>query len=180
MSVLAIGGVAVGLVLLIAVIRARNGLVARRTTVEEARAQVDVQLRRRHDLVPQLVNAVRGYLQHERALLERLAQLRSAAMVVRGQPPDRVAPAENDLSRALGRLEVLVEQHPAMRGSEAVLRLQEDLVSTENRIAFARQFHNDSVMLYNTARQEFPRVLVALLFGFRSAEYLHLELPNSP
>jgi LemA protein len=166
------------ILLLVAVIRVRNRLVARREAVAEARRQVDVQLRRRHDLVPALVHAVEGYLLHERTVLTRVAQARTAAVAATGGPPAATADAENRLTAALGDLRGVVEAYPRLKAGRLVLRLQEDLTSTENRIAFARQAHADSVMRYNTARQEFPSVLVAGALGFRPAEYLELELPG--
>ena len=170
-------GLAVAAVLLVAVVRIRNGLVARRQAVAEARAQVDAQLRRRHDLVPALVRAVQGYLDHERDVLTRVAAARTAAVAATGAAPGETAAAENALTAALLSLRELVERYPRLQGGAAVLRLQEDLTSAENRIAFARQRHADVVMGYNTAREELPASLVAGLLGFRPAAYLELELP---
>lgn len=164
--------------LLVAVVKIRNGLVARREAVAEARRQVDVQLRRRHDLVPALVRAVEGYLVHERTVLTRVAEARTAAVAAAGAAAATTADAENRLTAALGDLRGVVEAHPALRSGRLVLRLQEDLTSTENRIAFARQAHADAVMRYNTDRQEFPSVLVAGPLGFRPAGYLELDLPG--
>jgi LemA protein len=170
------GAVAVVAALLVAVVLLRNGLVRRRAAVEEARAQVDTQLRRRHDLVPELVRAVRGYLDHERAVFERVTAARTAAVEALGADAARTADAENALTAALESLRALVESYPRLHGGAVVLRLQEDLTSTENRIAFARQRHADTVMAYNTAREQFPQALVAGPLGFRPAEYLRLEL----
>jgi LemA protein len=172
-----VAGAAV-LVLLVVVVRIRNGLVARREAVAEARHQVDVQLRRRHDVVPALVRAVQGYLAHERDVLVRVASARSEAVAAVGAPPAATSAAENRLTAALGDLRALVEAYPQLRSGELVLRLQEDLTSTENRIAFARQFHADAVMRYNTAREEFPQALLAGPLGFRPAAYLELDLPG--
>jgi LemA protein len=173
-----VAGLAVAAVLLVAVVRIRNGLVARRQAVAEARAQVDAQLRRRHDLVPALVRAVQGYLDHERDVLTRVAEARTAAVAATGAPATETAAAENALTAALGSLRELVEGYPRLRSADLVLRLQEDLTSAENRIAFARQHHADAVMRYNTAREEFPQALLAGPLGFRPAAYLELDLPG--
>jgi LemA protein len=165
------------LLLVVAVVVLRNGLVARRAAVEEARAQIDTQLRRRHDLVPELVRAVRGYLDYEREVFTRVAAARTAAVAATGGPAHETATAENALTAELRSLRALVESYPGLHGGAVVLRLQEDLTSTENRIAFARQHHADSVMRYNTAREELPASLVAGPLGFRPAEYLDLDLP---
>jgi LemA protein len=169
---------AVAFALLVAVVRIRNRLVAHREAVAEARRQVDVQLRRRHDVVPALVRAVQGYLAHERDLLVRVASARTEAVAAVGAAPASTSAAENRLTAALGDLRVLVEAYPRLRSGELVLRLQEDLTSSENRIAFARQFHADAVMRYNTAREEFPQALLAGPLGFRPAGYLELDLPG--
>jgi len=166
------------LALLVVVVRIRNGLVAHREAVAEARRQVDVQLRRRHDVVPALVRVVEAYLAHERELLVRVASARSAAVAAVGAPPAATSAAENRLTAALGDLRGVVEAYPRLRSGAMVLRLQEDLTSAENRIAFARQFHADAVMRYNTAREEFPQALLAGPLGFRAAGYLELELPG--
>jgi LemA protein len=178
MRVALVAGLAVAAVLLVAVVRIRNGLVARRQAVAEARAQVDAQLRRRHDLVPGLVRAVQGYLEHERDVLTRVTTARTAALAATGAAPAETAAAENALTAALLSLRDLVERHPRLHGGAVVLRLQEDLTSAENRIAFARQHHADAVMGYNTAREELPASLVAGPLGFRPAAYLELELPG--
>jgi LemA protein len=169
---------AAAVVALAALVRLRNGLVRRRQAVAEARAQVDAQLRRRHDLVPALVRAVQGYLDHEREVLTRVATARTAAVAAAGAAPPETAAAENALTAALQSLRQLVERYPRLHGGAVVLRLQEDLTSAENRIAFARQHHADAVMAYNTARAELPASLVAGLLGFRPAAYLELELPT--
>jgi len=160
---------------------AYNGLVRLRNEVANASGQIDTQLVRRHDLVPSLLSAVQGYLQHERDVLDRVTRARAAAVGALGSPGGlvgRVA-TENELSSALGSLTAVVESYPQLRSSANVLRLQEDLVSTENRIAFARQHHNDAVTAYNTARETFPRNLLVGSFGFRPAEYLKLDLSVS-
>jgi LemA protein len=152
-----------------------NGLVARRNEVRSAWAQIDVQLKRRHDLIPNLVAAVRGYLDHERTLLEHVTEARTRAVDAAARGEAREA-AENALSGALGRLLATVEAYPQLRASENVLLLQEELSSTENRIAFARQFLNDRVGEYNTARESFPANFLAESLGFRAERFFQIEL----
>jgi len=167
--------------LLIAVALAHNRLLRRRQRVERAWAQIDVQLARRHDLVPGLVAAVRAQFDHERTSLERLAGARTSAQAARTAhltPPERAVP-EALLSQALGALCQLVEGRPELRSSDAVRRLMEDLVSTENRIAFARQHYNDAVLAYRDACGRFPTTLVARAFRFRSAGFLDLPLSSA-
>ena len=169
-----------------------NGLVTRRVRVQNAFSQIDVQLRRRHDLVPNLVAAVKGYMQHERATLEAVTTARAAAVTAQarvGAAPDdaaatvALANAEGALQATLGRLMLVMERYPDLKASGNALQLQEELVSTENRIAFARQAYNDAVMTYNTRLAVFPDVLVARLFSFVSAALFEAEesaraLPN--
>lgn len=155
-----------------------NGLVSRRIRVQNAFAQIDVQLRRRHDLVPNLVATVKGYMQHERSTLEAVTAARAAAVTARGRavgaPNDAastvlLAQAEGALQSSLGRLMILMERYPDLKANNNALQLQEELVSTENRIAFARQAYNDAVMTYNTKLSVFPDVTVARLFSFAAA-----------
>jgi len=169
-----------------------NGLVTRRVRVQNAFAQIDVQLRRRHDLVPNLVAAVKGSMQHERATLEAVTAARAAAVNAQARvgaaPGDAAATvalanAEGALQATLGRLMLVMERYPDLKASGNALQLQEELVSTENRIAFARQAYNDAVMTYNTRLAVFPDVLVARLFSFASAALFEAEesaraLPN--
>jgi LemA protein len=159
------------------VISAFNRLVTLRYRVRDAWAQIDVQLKRRHDLIPNLVNAVKGYMAHERSVLESVTRAREQA-VTAGPSINARAVAESALSLATNKLMAVVEAYPALRASENMLALQEELASTENRIAFARQFYNDSVMEYNTARSTFPRNLLAAPFGFAAAEMFALEDPG--
>ena len=155
-----------------------NGLVARRIRVQNGFAQIDVQLRRRHDLVPNLVATVKGYMQHERSTLEAVTSARATAIAARSNvaaaPGDAVATlalanAEGALHAMLGQLMILMERYPDIKANHNALQLQEELVSTENRIAFARQAYNDAVMTYNTKLAVFPDVVVARLFSFSSA-----------
>ena len=159
------------------VISSFNRLVTLRYRLRDAWAQIDVQLKRRYDLIPNLVNAVRGYMDHERTVLEGVTRAREQAMSPGLDITGRAA-AETTLSFATSRLMGLVETYPTLRASENILALQEELTSTENRIAFARQFYNDSVLEYNTARGTFPRNLLASPFGFSPAQMFVLEDPT--
>src|SRR2546427_5576913 len=143
-----------------------NTLVRLRYRVRDAWAQIDVQLKRRHDLIPNLVSAAKGYMEHEREVFEGVTRARQQAIAAGAKVNARAA-AETVLTQALRSLLAVIEAYPILRASESILALQEELSSTENRIAFARQFYNDSVMEYNTARSTFPRNLVAGPFGFR-------------
>lgn len=161
------------------VISSFNRLVTLRYRVRDAWAQIDVQLKRRYDLIPNLVNAVKGYMDHERGVLESVTRAREQAMAAgAGSDVNARAAAESALSFATSKLMALVEAYPTLRASENMMALQEELASTENRIAFARQFYNDSVMEYNTARSTFPRNLLAAPFGFASAQMFALEDPG--
>lgn len=161
-------------VLIIYVIAVYNRLVSKRNQVQNAWSQIDVQLKRRHDLIPNLVNAVKGYLDHERNLLESITQARAQAIAAGGDVARR-ADAENQLTQALRSLFAVAESYPALRASENVQALQEELSSTENRIAFARQFYNDSALEYNTAQQQFPANLVAGPLPFSPATFYVVE-----
>ena len=142
-----------------------NGLVALRQTVRNAWAQIDVQLKRRHDLIPNLVNTVKGYAAHEKETLERVINARAQATSAK-LPAEAIA-AEGKLSNALARLLAVAESYPALKANQNFLALQEELVSTENKISFARQFYNDSVTRYNTKIEIFPNVLLAGILGFK-------------
>jgi LemA protein len=168
--------VAIGIAVLLGlyVISSFNRLVSLRYRVRDAWAQIDVQLKRRHDLIPNLVNAVKGYMDHERNVLESVTRARQQAIAAGSNINERAA-AESALSISTGKLIALVEAYPALRASESMMALQEELASTENRIAFARQFYNDCVMEYNTGRGTFPRNLLAGPFGFGRAEMFALE-----
>jgi LemA protein len=158
-----------------------NGLVALRNRFKNAFSQIDVQLKRRYDLIPNLVEAVKGYMQHERQTLDAVVQARgnavSAAQRAAAAPGDPsamqgLAQAEGALGGALGRLLAVVESYPDLKANQNVLGLQEELTSTENKIAFARQAYNDSVMQYNTKRESFPDNIFAGMFQFTPAELL--------
>lgn len=168
----------VAAVLLIWLVAVFNSLVALRVRVQNAWADIDVQLKRRHDLIPNLVGAVQGYMAHERSTLEAVTEARTKAVASSsGTVADR-AQAESALSGALSNLFAVAEQYPQLRAVESVQLLQEQLTSTENRIAFARQFYNDEVMKFNTAQATFPRNLFAGVFGFSSATMFAAEEPE--
>jgi len=163
-----------------------NGLVAARQAYRNAFSQIDVQLTRRHDLIPNLVETVKRYLSHERDTLEAVIQARAQA--ISGLNAAKLAPgdatalgqlgqAENGLSQALGRLLAVAEAYPDLKANQNMMQLNEELTSTENRVAFARQAFNDSVMSYNTKREVFPNNLMAGTFGFTGAAYLQLDDP---
>ena len=150
-----------------------NRLVALRNRIDNAWAQIDVQLRRRHDLIPNLVDTVEGYVGHERGTLEGVVEARRAA--VDAADPSRRAEAEGLLSTALGRLFALAEDYPELRASENFAALQEELGDTEDKIAVARQIYNDTALRYNTACQQVPTSLIASLFGFRPRPYFETD-----
>ena len=161
-----------------------NNLVNLRNRVRNAFSQIDVQLTRRYDLIPNLVEAVKGYMSHERETLEAVVNARNAAVsglkAAAADPsnPDTIkalAAAEATLEGTLGRLFALVESYPDLKASENMMQFQEELASTENKVAFARQAFNDSVMGYNNACENFPSNLVANTFSFQAAEFLELE-----
>ncbi len=152
---------------------AYNGLVMLRNQVENAWKQIDVQLKRRHDLIPNLVETVKGAMEFERSTLEKVMEARGRA--TGAATPAEKGVAENMLSAALGRLFALVENYPELKSNEDVLKLQEELTSTENRIGFARQFYNDMVARFNTRQEVFPNTLIAGAFGFRKADYFQAE-----
>src|SRR5262245_15153279 len=177
------GWVVLGVVIVIVVwaIAAYNGLVALRNRFRNAYAQIDVQLKRRYDLIPNFVESVKGYLEHERETLEAVVQARGNALsaaqraaAAPGEPPamQGLAQAEGALGGALGRLVAVFESYPELKANESIAALQEEISSTENKIAFARQAYNDSVMQYNTKRESFPDNIFASLFGFAPAELL--------
>src|ERR1700730_1290969 len=148
---------------------AYNGLVSLRNQVQNAWRQIDVQLRRRHDLIPNLVEAVKGYMQFERDTLTQVIAARAKAISAPNQA-SRMA-AENQITGGLGRLLAVMENYPQLKSDQNVLKLQEELTTTENQIAFSRQAYNDSVMQLNTRIESFPTNLIASNFGFKQAEY---------
>ena len=154
-------------------IGAFNGLVRLRNRVDNAWSQIDVQLKRRYDLIPNLVETVKGYAAHERQTLEAVIQARNMAMSAQG--PAEQAQAENVISGALKSLFALSEAYPDLKANQNFLNLQEELTGTEGRIAYARQFYNDSVQRYNTKIQTFPSVVIAGMFHFTGREYFEVE-----
>jgi LemA protein len=178
--------VIVGFVLLLAifVIGIYNGLVGLRNRVKNAYAQIDVQLKRRYDLIPNLVETAKGYMKHESETLEAVIQARnqavSAASAASKDPTaagaiQELAGADGALTGALGRLMVVMEAYPDLKASENMMQVQEELTSTENKVAFSRQAYNDSVMGYNNKREMFPSNFVAGMFGFRFAQSWELD-----
>jgi len=150
-----------------------NGLISLRNQVKNAWAQIDVQLKRRHDLIPNLVETVKGYAGHERETLESVISARARAVAATGVKDQ--AQAEQGLSGALGRLMLVVEQYPDLKANQNFLSLQEELTSTENRIGFARQHYNDSVMTFNTRIQKFPDNIIAGSFAFTAESFFELQ-----
>lgn len=164
---------AVVAVLALAFIVLYNRLVRRRNRVDNAWSQVDVQLRRRYDLIPSLVETVKGYASHEQETFEAVVQARNAAQAA--GTVDEQAGAEGLLGSALRRLFALAEQYPELRASENFRALQQDLADTENRIAVARQIYNDTVLTYNNSVQTVPTTLVASMTGFRIREFFDID-----
>jgi LemA protein len=152
-----------------------NGLVQRRLRVDEAFSQIDVQLKRRHDLIPNLVNAVKGYMGFEQSVLENVTKARASAVSAGAQGPVQQAAAENALTASLRSLFAVVENYPDLKANQNVLSLQEQLTTTENQIGFARQHYNATVLDYNTSIQTFPNVLIAGPFGFTKREFFDAE-----
>ena len=164
-----------------------NGLTRKRNAYKNAFAQIDVQLKRRYDLIPNLVETVKGYAKHERETLEAVIKARNiaataaeAAAKAAGDPDAmaRLASAEASLGGMLSRLLVTVERYPELKANQNFLELQEELTSTENKVAFARQAYNDAVTDYNNTRAVFPAVLLAGMFGFTEATLLEVEAPE--
>jgi LemA protein len=165
------------LILLILIVGSYNKLVTRRNRVRNAWSQIDVQLKRRHDLIPNLVNTARGYMKHEQQIFERIAQARTMAITA-GNQIDQRAAAENMLTSAMRSLFAVAEAYPVLKADSTMRMLQEELSSTENRIAYARQFYNDSVMEYNTGCETFPGNITAGLFGFHQELLFQLDSPQ--
>ena len=152
-----------------------NGLVQRRLRIDEAFAQIEVQLKRRWDLIPNLVNAVKGYMGFEQSVLENVTQARANAVTAGAQGPAAQAAAENALTGTLRSLFATVENYPELKANQNVLELQEQLTTTENQIGFARQHYNATVLDYNTSIATFPNVLIAGPFGFAKREFFDAE-----
>jgi len=179
----------VGIVVLVAlfVIGIYNGLVTLRNRYKNAFSQIDVQLKRRYDLIPNLVETAKGYMKHERETLEGVIAARNAAASAgtkaAANPGDpaamqALASAEGGLSGTLGRLFALAEAYPDLKANQNMMQLTEELTSTENKISFARQAYNDSVMAYNNQREVFPNSVIAGMFNFAPAELFQIENPG--
>jgi LemA protein len=173
--------VIVGLAIIVAlfVVGKYNGLVTLRNRFKNAYAQIDVQLKRRYDLIPNLVETAKGYMKHESGTLEAVIAARNtayaASKAAAANPGDATAmksllSAESGLGGAMSRLMVVSEQYPDLKANQNMMQLSEELTSTENKVSFARQAYNDSVMIYNTAREVFPTNLIAGMFNFAAAE----------
>lgn len=150
-----------------------NALIRLRNQVKNAWSQIDVQLKRRHDLIPNLIETVKGYMEHERETLENITRYRSQAMDA-GTVGEK-SRAEGLLSGALGQLRVQIENYPDLKANQNFLSLQEELTATENRISFARQAYNDQVLFFNNKIQMFPSNIVAGMFGFKTEEFFQIE-----
>jgi LemA protein len=165
-------------VLATGIIAIYNSLVALRNRYKNAYSQIDVQLKRRYDLIPNLVETAKGYLKHERDVLESVIKARNQAVAANRNaaaspgepgPMQALVGAETALTGAMGRLFALAESYPDLKASQTMAKLMEELTSTENKVSFARQAYNDAVMIYNTAREKFPNMLIANTFNFKEA-----------
>ncbi len=173
-AIICVGGLFVLLVVVaLAVIALYNRLIVLRNRVDNAWAQIEVQLKRRYDLIPNLVNTVKGYASHEAGVFEAVTQARANA--INAQGVEAQAQAENMLSGALKSLFAVAEAYPDLKANTNFLDLQAQLTDTENKIAYSRQFYNDSVMSFNTAIQSFPANMLAGMFGFSAREYFEAE-----
>ena len=170
---LAIAIVVVILLVIIYLVAAYNGLIRRRNQIENAWSQIDVQLKRRHDLIPNLVETVKGYAEHEKSTLDAVIQARNAA--VAAPTPSTTAAAEGQLTGALRQLFALGEAYPDLKANQNFLALQEELSATEGRVAYARQFYNDSVLEYNNKLQQFPTMYYARMLNFQRREYFESD-----
>jgi len=168
--------VGVVVVLLILFLTIYNGLVRRRNQVKNSWAQIDVQLKRRYDLIPNLVETAKGYMKHERETLEAVTNARNLAQQASSAGAGERAKAEGELSSVLSRLLAVVENYPDLKANQNFLALQEELASTENKISFSRQFYNDSVLRYNNQTQVFPSNIVASMTGFKASEFFEVTL----
>jgi LemA protein len=175
MSVPLIIVIVIVVAVVIFVIGIYNGLIQRRLRIDEAFAQIEVQLKRRHDLIPNLVNAVKGYMGFEQKVLTDVTNARANAVAAGAQGPAAQAQAENMLTGTLRSLFAVVENYPELKANQNVLELQEQLTTTENQISFSRQHYNATVLDYNTGIATFPSVLLAGPFGFTKREFFDAE-----
>jgi LemA protein len=181
-------GLALMAAVVIFIIVIYNRLVALRNRVKNGFAQIDVQLQRRHDLIPNLVESAKAYMAHERNTLTAVMDARNGAVSAQkdaaGEPADgagikKLSSAENMLSQAMANFYAVAENYPDLKANETVQQLMEELSSTENRVAFSRQAYNDEVMHFNTSREKFPNNLIAGVFAFKATEQLQLEDPQA-
>jgi LemA protein len=175
-----IAGIVIGVIVVIALIiyiANYNGLGGLRNQMKNAWAQIDVQLKRRHDLIPNLVETVKGYAAHEKTTLEDVTNARNLAQSLAGSGAGVAerAKAEGELSSALSRLLAVVENYPNLKANQNFLALQEELTSTENKISFSRQYYNDSVLRYNNKTQMFPSNIIAGMSGFKQGEFFEVK-----
>lgn len=187
MGTTVIGLVVVAVVIIFLVV-IYNNLVSLRNQFKNGFAQIDVQLQRRHDLIPNLVEAAKGYLEHEKSTLTQVMQARNNAVSAQkdaakdpgdGTKIQRLGSAENLLTKALANFYAVSENYPELKANETIQQLMEELSSTENRVAFARQAYNDTVMSYNISREKFPNNVVAGLFAFKETAQLQLDTPEA-
>ena len=170
--------VIIGIVVILAIffIATYNGLVRLRNQLKNAWAQIDVQLKRRYDLIPNLVETVKGYMEHERETLEAVTNARNLAQTASGGSVGERSKLEGELSGALSRLLVVVENYPDLKANQNFLALQEELTSTENKISFSRQYYNDSVLRLNNKIQMFPSNMIASMTGFKPGEFFEVSV----
>jgi len=170
-----VGWIVIGIIAVIVlwIVAVYNRLIATRNDVQSSWKQIDVQLTRRHELIPNLVSTVKGAVEFEQDTLEKVVQARARAVAATG--PHAKAEAENVLTQTLGRLFAVMENYPDLKSNRNIMQLQEELTSTENRIAFARQLYNDLVANYRTLIEIFPNTIVSSLFSFRPAEYFEAQ-----
>ena len=165
-------------ILLFGLVGLYNGLVRLRNQVKNAWAQIDVQLKRRYDLIPNLLETVKGYAKHERETLEAVTNARNLAQQASSAGAGERGKAEGVLGAALGRLLAVAEAYPDLKANQNFLALQEELTSTENKISFSRQYYNDSVLRLNTKTEVFPSNIIAGMFGFKADEYFEVTEPE--
>jgi LemA protein len=166
---------AVAIILTAILVGMYNSLVRLRNQVKNAWAQIDVQLKRRYDLIPNLIETVKGYMKHERETLENVTRMRAQAMETSGVADK--AKAEGMLTSALGQLKIAVENYPDLKANQNFLALQEELTSTENKISFARQNYNDQVLFFNNKTEVFPSNIIAGMFGFKKEDFFEIDNP---
>jgi LemA protein len=179
MSAGAIVGIVIGVILVLAIIvffSIYNSLVRLRNQVRNSWSQIDVQLKRRHDLIPNLIETAKGYMQFEKEVMENVTKARAAAVAVSGRGAAEQGKVEGELSGFLSRFFAVVENYPDLKANASFMALHEELTSTENKISFARQFYNDSVMNMNNKVQMFPSNIVAGMSGFRQEAFFEIEV----